>query len=333
MNNKKLTAIAFALLAAVLYAINIPLSKILLKDIEPVYMAGFLYFGAGVGMSAYSLLSSGRSTEARLTKKELPYTVGMIVLDIAAPIFLMFGLRQAASSNASLLNNFEIVVTALIALLVFRERISGRMWIAISLITLSSIILSFNGAESLRFSYGSLFILAACCCWGFENNCTRMLSSKSTTQIVMLKGIFSGLGSLIVAVISKESFPKLFYIVCAMALGFISYGLSIFFYVKAQKELGAAKTSAYYAAAPFVGALLSFIILREGLSKTYLSALLVMLAGTLLVVSDTLIFTHHHTHTHKLVHTVKGVTSVETITHEHSHKHIMMLKEEHNHRH
>lgn len=330
--DKKIIAVLFALLASVLYAINIPVSKILLQRIDPIFMAAFLYFGAGLGMSIYSTFSTKQKDISKLTKKELPYTIGMIVLDIAAPICLMIGLSNTSSANASLLNNFEIVATSLIALLIFKELISNKMWLAISLITFSSILLSIDGVESLQFSYGSLSILLACICWGLENNFTRMLSSKSTTQIVALKGIFSGFGSFIVAMIIKEHFPSFIYIVYALVLGFVSYGLSIFFYVKAQSELGAVKTSAYYAIAPFVGALLSFLILREDLSKTYFLALAVMLIGTVFVILDTLLIKHKHLHIHTVIHTHDGNTHEHTIVHEHNHHHLFHNDSDHYHK-
>lgn len=137
----------------------------------------------------------------------LPYTVGVIVLDVAAPICLMIGPTSTTSAHASLLNNFEIVATSLIALLVFREVISRRLWLATGLIALSSLILSFEGASSLSFSSGSLLVLAACVCWGFENNCTRMMSQSDPLEIVVLKGFGSGLGSLAMALAVGESLP------------------------------------------------------------------------------------------------------------------------------
>ena len=106
---------------------------------------------------------------------------------------------------------------------------------------------------------------------------------------MVLKGIFSGLGALAIALIKREVMPELSYVVAAMLLGFVAYGLSIFMYVRAQNVLGAAKTSACYAVAPFVGAFLSFVFLRESLSWMYLIALAVMVAGSVLVVADTLI--------------------------------------------
>ena len=290
MISKQKKAIFFALLAAVLYAINSPFSKLLLDKIPAKMMAAFLYLGAGIGLFIVGMIQRAtgrREKELPLTKKELPYTVGMVVLDIAAPIFLMIGLTMTTAANASLLNNFEIVATSIIALMIFKETISKRLWLAIVLVTVSSIILSFEDMSSLSFSLGSIFVLLACVCWGFENNCTRMLSSKIPLEIVVIKGFGSCLGSLVIAFVTGESLPSLILVFCALLLGFVAYGLSIYFYIYAQRDLGAAKTSAYYAAAPFVGAGLSLLIFRELPSISYIVALVIMLAGTYFASSDT----------------------------------------------
>ena len=171
---EKLLAVLLALLAAALYAISVPLSKLLLERMGSVFLSSFLYLGAGIGIGIMYLFThkkEGAKSE-RLTKKELPYTVGMIALDIAAPILLMIGLKTATAANVSLLNNFEIAATSLIALFIFKELISKRVWFAIGLITIASMLLSFEDMSSFRFSTGSLFVLGACVCWGFENNCT-----------------------------------------------------------------------------------------------------------------------------------------------------------------
>ncbi len=281
-------SIIFALLAAAFYAINTPISKLLLNNVPATFMAAFLYLGAGVGVGIMYLFHRHNEDKAEhLTKKDLPYTIGMIVLDILAPIFLMLGIKYGTAANASLLGNFEIVATTLIACLVFREAVSKRLWAAIGMITLSSILLSFEGAGSFQFSYGSVFVLLATACWGLENNCTRSISDKSTYEIVVLKGIFSGGGAFVIALISGEKLPEIRYVLPAMLLGFVAYGLSIFLYIRAQRDLGAAKTSAYYAVAPFVGAFLSFVILGEKLTGIYFAALIIMIAGTVFVVKDT----------------------------------------------
>lgn len=231
-------AIIYAFLAAVFYAINIPASKVLLRDVGPTTMAALLYLGAGIGIALLSLAGrrAGKAS-APLSRQDLPFTIGMIVLDIAAPIFLMLGIRHGTSANASLLGIFEIVAMPDIA------------------------------------SVGK-----------------------------------------------------------ALALGFVAYGLSIFLYVRAQNTLGAAKTSAYYAVAPFVGAFLSFVFLKEGLSWTYLLALAVMLAGAALVVVDTLLRHHTHQHQHTFTHFHGGMLHSHTITHTHEHDHFLSDRN-HNHRH
>lgn len=333
MEQNKLKAIMFAFLAAVFYAINVPISKVLLQHVGPTTMAALLYLGAGIGIGMMSLFNKkDREKAESLTKAELPYIVGMIVLDIAAPIFLMLGISYGSSANASLLGNFEIVATTVIALILFKEAVTKRLWVAIGLITLSSILLSFEGTDSFHFSYGSLLVIMATVCWGLENNCTRELSSKSTYQIVMLKGLCSGLGALVIALIKRESFPGIGYIAIALALGFVAYGLSIFMYVRAQNVLGAAKTSAYYAVNPLIGALLAFVFLSESLSWMYVIALLVMVIGSALVVVDTFIRQHDHEHQHTFTHSHGGSTHTHTVRHSHVHKHYL-TEEKHRHRH
>jgi len=284
--NKKLIAIFFALLAALFYALNAPLSKLLLNKIATTMLAGLLYLGAGIGIGILSLFSTKTKREA-LSRSDFPYVMAMVFLDIIAPILLMMGLSYTSASSAALLNNFEIVVTSLVALFFFKEKIAKELWIGIFFIVIASILLSYEG-DSLSISWGAILVLLATICWGFENNCTRQIASKSTYEIVFIKGIFSGLGSFIIALLIGESIPSLKYLLLALLLGFVAYGLSIFFYIKAQNVIGAAKTSAYYAVAPFVGALLSFILLKEQLANTYLLAFVIMLIGTIIVVKDTL---------------------------------------------
>ena len=307
----------FAILAAALYAINIPLSKVLLQFVQPTMMAALLYLGAGVGLFFYGVFTKEKGE--KLTKAELPYTIGMIVLDIAAPILLMLGLQRTNSANASLLNNFEIVATSLIAFLAFREKLSKRLTAAIALVTVASITLSFEGTGSFEFNTGSLLVLGAACCWGLENNCTRMLSNKSSVQITTVKGIFSGLGSLMVALMAGERIPGAVWILAALILGFVAYGLSINFYIKAQKDLGAAKTSAYYSVAPFLGVLFGVLLLRERPGIQFYIGLAIMIGATVLMVKDTISLQHTHEHSH--CHTHEHAHGELIHTHEHCHIH------------
>ena len=282
-------AIVFAYLAAALYALSTPVSKLFLQHVHPTMMAGFLYLGAGIGMAVLHWVrkrTGQEEQERRLTRKDLPYIAGMVMLDIAAPILLMIGLKRTTPENVSLLNNFEIVATSLIALLLFREKIGRRLWAAIGVITLASLLLSFENADSFRFSMGSLFVLLAALCWGLENNCTRRLSGSDPMEIVVIKGFGSGTGAVLIGLAVGETLPSGGDIAKILLLGFVAYGLSITFYVYAQRYLGAAKTSACYAVAPFIGVLLSFLIFREIPGLLFFPALALMLLGTWLITRD-----------------------------------------------
>lgn len=317
-------ATVYAILAAALYAINVPVSKLLLSRVDPTVMASFLYLGAGIGLLLYGLIekvTGGKTKREPLTRKELPYTVAMVVLDIAAPILLMLGITRTNSANVSLLNNFEIVATSIIALVVFKEIISKKLWAAIALVTIASAILSFEGTGSFTLNSGSLFVLGACLCWGLENNCTKMISNKSSVEIVVIKGIFSGLGSLAVALLVGERIPSIVWILCVMLLGFVAYGLSIHFYIMAQKDLGAAKTSAYYSIAPFLGVVFSVVLLGEKPKIQFYVALAVMVISTYLMVKDTVQLQHTHEHEHEHTHTHEHRHGDTVHTHEHTHIH------------
>lgn len=330
MKKTQINAIILAILAATFYAVSIPISKLLLTYTTPTMLAAFLYLGAGIGIGIMFLMQRDKTGDReKLSKSDLPFTIGMVVLDIIAPVLLMNGVARTTAANVSLLNNFEIVATAIIAFFIFKEKISKRMWGALILVTLSSLVLSFEGTDSLRFSTGSIMVIGAAVCWGFENNCTRMISSKSTHEIVIIKGFFSGTGTFLIALIIGEKVPPVLVIGIILLLGFVAYGLSIFTYIRAQEIIGAAKTSAFYALAPFIGALLSFLLLNESLSPKYAAGLIIMILGSVIAVIDTLRYSHKHIHTHTVhvyTHTDhnigRGAVRTETVTHEHEHTHI-----------
>lgn len=284
-SNKNSTAILLAVLAAALYAISTPVSKVMLQLVPPTMVAAFLYLGAGIGVGAMMLVRGKRtkaSTEERLHRRDVPYAAAMVTLDIIAPILMMYGLKTCSAANTSLLNNFEIVATAIIALLFFSEAVGRRLWMAIALVTVASILLSLDDSslgEALTFSSGSLLVLGATVCWGLENNCTRQIADRDPMQIVTIKGFGSGLGALAIAIAIGEHLPQWQHLAIILLLGYVAYGLSIYFYTYAQRTIGAAKTSTYYALAPFIGALLSIVMLGEPITLLFVIASAIMAAG------------------------------------------------------
>lgn len=287
----KKIAIIFALLAASFYALNAPLSKLLLDNFPSTILAGLLYLGAGIGMSIVYLVRKRfikKEKEKSLDKNDLKYVIMMILLDILAPIMLLLSLKSSNSETIALINNFEIVATSVIAYIFFKEKISLRLWFGIILVSIASILLSVNFNNGISFSFSCVFAFIACISWGLENNCTRSISSKNPFQIVILKGLFSGVGSLIIGIILKESISNYIFVLYALLLGFVAYGLSVFFYVLSQRYIGAAKTSSYYSLAPFISVGLSFLIFQNKPELSFIFALIVMIFGIIIVTVDNL---------------------------------------------
>jgi len=282
-------AIVYAILAALFYGFGTPLSKLLLVHISPYLLSSLLYFGAGIGMLFIVLFTKSQRKSRfvnEFKKRDLKFIILMIALDIIAPILLMIGLTTTNASTASLLNNFEIVFTGIIAMIFFKEIVGRKMWVAISLIVLAGAMLTFEDFTGFHISIGALFVLGASLSWGLENNCTRMLSKGNPLHVVVIKGLGSGLGSLIIALVVNQASVVWYFVILALLLGFVSYGMSLYFYISAQRQLGAARTSAFYAIAPFVGSIFSFIVLKDSLSIVFGIAFILMIFGTYLAIKE-----------------------------------------------
>lgn len=179
------------------------------------------------------------------------------------------------------LNN-GIYATAVLARCFFGERIGKPLLAGIVLITLGSAVLTWNGENTLAFTSGSFLVLGATVAWGLENNLTRKLSSKDPLQIVVIKGLFSGTGSLVISLVIGQFTWNPVAVLLSLGLGFVAYGLSIYFYVHSQRRIGAAKTSAFYAVAPFIAAFLSLLFFREWPGWPFFAGLALMIPGAVL---------------------------------------------------
>jgi drug/metabolite transporter (DMT)-like permease len=304
------TFIAQALLAAFFFGASAPVTKLLLGGIAPVFLAALLYLGSGTGIGLINvflrLRTPALTIEACIRKADVPWLAGAILAGgMAAPIVLMLSLQNTPASTASLLLNFEGVATTLIAMLFFREAISRRAWLAILVITAASVLLSTGFGNGWGLSLGALGILLATCLWGLDNNFTRNISGKDPLAIVAWKGLAAGSFSFLLALFLGEKLPALGLCLAAFLLGWLSYGLSTLFFIRAMRGLGAARTSALYCTAPLAGVLLSVLIFGENPTPLFVLPLLLMLSGAYLLVME------EHSHTH--IHTA--------LVHEHSHRH------------
>lgn len=328
-------SILYALVAASLFGASAPLAKLLLSDIQPVLLASFLYLGSGLGLLFYKFIrritKNDPVKEAKIGRADLPWLVAATFFGgITAPIVLLFSLKHTPAATASLILNFEGVATALIAFIAFREAISKRIWLAVGFVTIAVILLSVDLSGKWGFSLGALGVATACVLWGLDNNFTRNISAKDPVAIVIVKGIVAGAISLAVALIIGNPLPGLVKVLLSCLLGLFCYGLSIVFFILSLRELGTARTSGYFATAPFIGSALSFLIFRELPNTLFFIALPFIVVGAFLLFTEkhTHLHTHFefkHDHIHDHVdghHTHEHSSSRVSQTHSHPHKHV-----------
>jgi drug/metabolite transporter (DMT)-like permease len=279
---------AFALASALLFGGSTPLSKALVGDIHPVLLAALLYLSSGLGLLVVRLcqrlfLIRTPDTTARLgVNGSLWLGAAILSGGVIAPILLMSGLARTSGSTASLLLNLEGVLTAVLAWLVVGERLDQRLAFSMTSIVGGAAVLSWQGQPSFTTLLGPLLVVGACLAWAIDNNLTRKVSSSDPVTIAMLKGLVAGTFNLSVAISIEVDQADPRAIGAASLVGVISYGISNVLFVLALRELGTARTAAYYSTAPFFGALIALMVLREPMTTSFFSAAALMGFGVLL---------------------------------------------------
>ena len=302
-------AILLALVAALLFGLSTPAAKALLAASDPWLLAGLLYLGSGIGLGCFRLILAlaGRgSREAPLRRSDVPWLLGAVVCGGGiGPVLLMFGLAGGSASHAALLLNLEGVLTAALAWLVFREHFDLRIAIGMAVITAGAFVLAWRPGQGFPVDRNALFIVGACLAWAIDNNLTRKVSGGDAALIAALKGGAAGAVNLAIAAASGARLPGLGTLVGAGLVGLLGYGVSLVLFVRALRDLGAARTGAYFSTAPFIGAVIAVVAFGEELTGRLAAGALLMAMGVWLHVSER----HGHEHVH------------EPLEHDHLHRH------------
>ena len=269
--------------------------------------------------------------EGALSRREIPWLGGAILFGgVLAPVLLLTGLRSTPAAAASLLLNLEGVFTAALAWFVFHENFDRRIALGMALIVAGGGVLSWEPGGSIGVSLGALFVVGACLCWAVDNNLTQKVSGGDPVSIAALKGSVAGIINIAIAVVlGGAKWPPLPAMAAALVIGLVGYGVSLVLFVLALRHLGTARTGAYFSVAPFVGAAVSLVVLKETIGPGLIVAGVLMIAGVWLHLSERHEHEHQHealAHAHQHVHDEHhqhehpaGVDPGEPHTHAHEH--------------
>ncbi|MGN6653358.1 DMT family transporter [Trinickia sp.] len=308
--NLRINAIVIALTAAALFGVATPLAKALLGSLSPFMVAGLFYLGSGIGLGIGIVIRRLRRPAGQidpgqhLQRAEIPWLAGAIAAGgVAGPALLMVGLSSTPAATSALLLNLEGVLTAVIAWVVFKENVDVQVFLGMVAIVAGGVLLSWHAGATV--SVGALLIIGACLCWAIDNNLTRKVSANDAMVIACLKGLIAGPVNIAIAAATGATLPAFVTTAAAMLTGLGGYGISLVLFVVALRNLGTARTGAYFSVAPLFGVALSLLIWPEMPSVTFWIAAALMALGIWLHVRER----HLHEHTH------------ERMEHTHRHRH------------
>ena len=322
----------YAILAAILFGASTPAAKLLLGKVDPWLLAGLLYLGSAIGLIIIFLIQSATKKasiqEASLKYGDWGWLGGAVLLGgVIGPVFLMVGLVKISAASASLLLNLESVFTAFVAWFAFKEHTDRKIVIGMFSTVVGCFVLSWKGHFEYQDLSGSLLIAGACLCWAIDNSFTRKISAANPLQIAMIKSLIAGLTNTISAFFFGATLPGYLILICAGVVGLVGYGLSLLFFIIGLRDIGTARTGAYFSLAPFVGAGLSIIFLGESLSMQLVVASIFMGLGIWLHLTES----HSHIHQHEeLEHEHRHIHDEH---HQHAHSPADPIGEPHTHRH
>jgi drug/metabolite transporter (DMT)-like permease len=302
--------VGYALAAAALFGVSTPFAKLLVGRVDPVLLAGLLYLGSGCGLMVWRLLGTRRngktSSEAPLRRADLPWLGGAVLFGgVVGPVLLMTGLTNTPASTASLLLNAEGVLTALLAWFVFTENFDRRIALGMAAITAGGVLLSWEGRLAADTPWGPLAVVGACLAWAIDNNLTRKVSAGDPVQIAAIKGLVAGTVNVAVALARGAEVPGVGMVAACGIVGLAGYGVSLTLFVLALRSLGTARTGAYFSVAPFVGAVISMLLLGDRPTPAFFVAAGLMAVGVWLHLTER----HDHEHNHA------------ALSHDHAHVH------------
>lgn len=315
MNGRE-TGMTAALASALLFGITTPIAKQLLAGTQPLLIAGLLYLGSGVGVSILRLVQDRGWSPAGLAGRDWPWVaLTTLVGGIIAPALLMAGLARADAASASLLLNLEVVFTAALAWLVFKEPANPRVIWGLAAIFAGGLLLVWPASFSADHDLPALsLIVAACLCWALDNNLTRKVSGGDARVLAAIKGLVAGVTNVLLAFSLGAALPGIAHVSATLLLGFSGYGLSLVLFIVALRHLGTARTGAYFATAPFIGAAAAMVLSRAPADTAFWIAAACMGVGVWLHVTES----HEHEHTHEPLQHSHAHTHDEHHQHEHA---------------
>jgi drug/metabolite transporter (DMT)-like permease len=336
-------SVLIGIASAFLFGLATPVCKSLIAGVGEFQLAGLLYLGAAIGVLPGVLknftvpASFSRKINNSLTIKQILMLTGVVVSGgMIAPLLLLVGLKLAQASSVAIWLNFELVATAVLGVLFFKEHLGKNGWIGVFFTILAGILMAFSEGRSGFAS--AVFIMLACFSWGIDNHLTSIIDCITPSSVTFIKGLFAGAVNLIIGLVFFYSHINLTTVMAALLVGALSYGISILLYVKSAQNIGATRSQVLFSTAPVFSIIISVIFLKETFTLIEFISIILIFLG---VYFSSKVY-HIHKHIHKPIEHIHMHLHEDAhhnhihekidrkLTHTHSHVHVE-IKHAHNH--
>lgn len=327
MEKNKNFYIGTGILAGLLFGIATPLSKILIARMNSFELAGLLYLGASLAMIPFVVKRENDFMERIKNRRQIKYIFIVVIFGgLLAPLLMLMGLRIANSASVSIFLNLELVATTVIGVILFKDQIDRFSLIGLILTFLAGLITAIS--EGPNNIIAGLFVLGACVCWGIDNNLTAIIDGITPQEMTFIKGIFAGSVNLMIGLSLTTAQVHYLTFLLAVALGMISYGVSIVLFIMTAQQIGATRGQVLFATSTFWGIIFAFVLFKSPITTAQIFAL-IFITGGILFAS---VLIHEHEHTHEEIEHIH-MHSHNDGHHNHTHEHPLNLNLRHTHLH
>jgi len=286
-------ALITGLLSGFLFGIATPFSKLLLSDLNYFQLAGLLYLGAGIAMLP-SILKKNNLLGILFQQGNRLRILGIVFFGgFMGPLLLLGGLQTANAASVSIWLNMELVATALLGILFFKDSLDKYATTGVILTILAGVIISFG--EGMSGLSSGMLITAACFCWGADNHLTAITDGATPQTVTFIKGMVAGTVNFIIGCLIASRPVEMGTIFPAILLGAFSYGISIVLYVISAQNVGATRSQILFSTAPLWGVILSWLIFSDSFQWVHLLSMGVLAIAIII----TNLYSHNHLHTHR----------------------------------
>ena len=299
-NSKSLTNFALLVIVNAMWAAQYAAYKTASVQMGPVTVSAWTFFLAAIILLPFLLKErfglAARGDRRRWTRRD---GIGFVVIGVfglvPASALLAWGTERSTASNAALIYLTVPIMTAVLASVILRERMTWIRWLSVAVSLAGVLLLSRSDLHQQaltrgEFLTGNILVLLACASSSFYNVYCKDLLNRFTAFEVLVYGYAMALLLSIPLLIWTEplTWPAVRSYTAAtwlsvLVLSVFSWGLAMVLWMFVLRRIDVTQASVSIYLLPFLGVLISALTLHEPITASMLIGGAITLAGAVII--------------------------------------------------